>query len=227
MATVTNFYTSTFTPSLNGYVGRNGVNESLSTIRSGAGNFTSTATVNNIDLTASTTTNQFAQLLRVIALFDTSSIPAGATILSATLRLCSDTQSNTLGDSPSLELVSSNPASTSVLANADYGTLGSTSFSSVAYASFPTGSLSTLTLNSSGLSNITKGGISKFGFRSNWDLNNNFTGSWASSAFMVMSWQSATGVNKPLLTVNYSVDFPSLSVNNISSLSNVTIITTS
>lgn len=221
MGTVTNTYTSTFTPSLAGTVARNGVNQTFTAIQSGAGTVVSSSFL-FASLIASTTTNQYSELDRSIVLFDTSSIPASATITSATLSVQGNNTGNALG-STNINIVSSNPASNSALATGDYSTLGTTSFGSIAFASFNMTGNNTFTLNSSGISNITLAGISKFGFSLEWDRANSFTGTWASS--QITNYTMVT--SSPVLTVTYTQTFPTLSINNISSLSNVTTITTS
>lgn len=216
MGTVTTFKTLRVTPSLDGRVLRGGTDQTLSAIRSGSG--TSTSSVGDIiELNASTTTNQFATLVRTITLFDTSPIPVGSTIDSATITLNITEIDSGLGTT-TLELVSSNSASTSVLAAADYSTLGSTSFSSTSWGSLFVG-FNILTLNSSGLSNINIGGISRFGFVLGWDLNNNFTGTWASLTDSGVFWT----VNNALLNVSYHFTSPALAITGIgSTISSIT-----
>jgi hypothetical protein len=225
MATVTNFYTTRFVQSVYGSPTRSGVNESFATIRGGAGTSVSVDGLIYGRLTATSTTNQYSELKRTIMVFDTTSIPAGATVTSATLTLRGYFKSSGLG-TDTLELVSANPASTSSIVAADYSTLGSTSFGSVSYASWTVGADNVISLNASGLSNITVNGISKFGLRLGWDLNNSFTGAWVSNQVTEIDALS-DGTANPVLVVSYSRTFPTLSVNNISSLANVTTITTS
>lgn len=223
MATVTNTYQTTFTSSLMGSVFRQVTSETFSTIRAGAGTATLISDGQAVTLTGSSTSNQFATMGRQIMLFDTTSIPVGATITSAIINLTGLSKANNLG-SDTLEIVSSAPASTSSVTSTDYSTLGNTSFASVSYSSYVVGS-NTITLNSLGLSNITKAGVSKFGIRMGWDLSGTFGGTWAS---LTNSSFSFSGVNTlPTLTVTYTQTFPTLSINNISSLTNVTTITTS
>ena len=58
----------------------------------------------------------------------------------------------------------------------------------------------------SGLANITKGGVSSFSTRLSWDINNNFTGTWAASATSSLYCYSAdNGSNQPTLSVTYVV----------------------
>jgi len=224
MATVTNYYSQTFTPSLSGFVGRESVNQTFTNIRAGAGTTNGTADSSGLALTATSTTNQYSSLYRYINLFNTSAIPSSATVTSATLTTYSTGKTGNLG-SPGLVVVSSNPASNSVLANGDYSTLGSTSFGTLSYASYATSGGNPVSLNSSGLSNITKNGTSKFGVVFDWDFNAAFTGTWSSTATSALGWYNTS--QPPTLTVNWTVDFPTLSINNISSLANVTTITTS
>jgi len=219
MATVTNTYNPTFAASLKGYVERSVASEAFSTIRGGVGTGSGTPSGSTF-LMASAVLNQYAYLQRSIILFDTSAIPVGATITAATITMSGVvTSSNGLG-SPAVVLVSSNPASNSVLANSDYSNVGSTSFGSVAYSSV--GNNFSIALNGSGLSNITKNGVSKFGLRSDWDQTGTFSGAWSAVA-----GSGSFGWTAVSLSVTYTLDFPTLSVNNISSLANVTTITTS
>lgn len=218
MASVITYRTVAFPPSLQGYVARGGVNEAFSTIRAGSGNASSIFD-QYIQLTSSTTTNQYSFLTRAILLFDTSSIPVGSTITAATVYMASNFYSTGLG-SDSVVVVSSNPASNSGLSNSDYGTLGSTSFGSVAQNTFASDVWFPITLNGSGLSGITAGGITKLGLRTNWDT----TGTpptWVSNTNTTMSFKSVG------LTVEYNFSSPTLSVTNLPSISNITSVATS
>ena len=158
--------TSTFYPdanpestSVDGYVARTGVDETFSTIRGGAG-----TTANDSDndegyatLIASTTSNQYAQMFRSIVLFDTSSIPDGDTISSATISFYGNFKFNGLGSTNlEMDVTASTPAANTSLVAADYQQLGSTSFGSVSYASYSTTGYNDITLNSSGLADISK-----------------------------------------------------------------------
>lgn len=193
---------------IDGLVGRSGVNETFSTIRSGAGTLKSTGSSNNnfAYLAGSATTNQFASLLRSIFCFDTSSITSTPTITQAIFSLFGQSKDNGLG-SPDLHVAGATPASTSTLANSDYGQCQTTSFGSVAYASFSTSAYNDITLNASGISNISKTGISKFSAQTSWDINNSFTGTWGSGAegFLGGNYADQAGTTQdPKLVVTYS-----------------------
>lgn len=198
---------------VDGTVQRGIVDETLTAIRSGAGQ---TANVTNAsvgapEITTSSTTNQFRQLTRVIYTFDTSSIPVSATIESATLSLFGVSKNNSLGGSPEIDIVAATPPATNTLAASDYGQLGSTVFASKTYAGWSTSAYNDFTLNANGIANITKGGVSKFGARVNWDTDNSFTGTWASLSDVrfnhYMADQTGTD-NDPKLVVVYKTFTP-------------------
>ncbi len=141
---------------------------------------------------------------RYIWLFDTSSISATDSVSSVTLSIYGTAKANGLG-SPDLDIVSSNPASNTTLANADYlyTNFGTTVYGSVAYASYSTTGYNDITLTTD---SVTKAGITKLGGRNSWDTDNSFTGTWVSGDVSYMQAYSAdqTGTsNDPKLTVTY------------------------
>lgn len=195
--------------SVDGYACRKDVDEDFATIIAGAGNVSNS----NFDYTragaieCSTTNNQFKRNWRGIFLFDTSSLPDDATIDSADFSLYVYYLYNYFGSEPGIEIVSSNPDSNTEIINADYGTLGSTSFSSASWADFSTSSYTDFTLNSSGLNNISKTGISKFGTMTDWDFDGSFGGSWSSGDSCGVGVRTAdkTGETEdPKLVVTYT-----------------------
>ena len=116
------------------------------------------------------TTAPSYQIHRVIMLFDTSVIGIGSIITNATIDLFGTAKAEPNAGQATLHIVSSNPVSNTSLAIGDYSSLGTTSYASMADASFSTTGYNIFTLNSSGLSNISKNGISKFGARVSGDL---------------------------------------------------------
>ena len=197
------------TTTIDGVVQRSGVNETFGTIRGGAGTLATNATdfLFTAQLDATGTTNQYSRLRRSIALFDTSSLTTSASISSATIGAYGWGKTNALG-SADWHVGSATPASNTTLAASDYGNCGTTSFGSIAYASFSTSGYNDITLDSNGLGNISKTGVSKFSFQLSWDINNSFTGSWANSAisnFDNYSADQAGTTNDPKLVVTYTL----------------------
>lgn len=149
-----------------------GSGQPWATIRAAAG----TAASNNLTSgqiagwVADNASTRWTLIFRSLFLFDTSVITSGATVSAASFifsiinRLVPNPAQNAAGNRSDIYLVSSNPASNTSLTATDFSTVGSTSFGSLAYAS-ATGGRRTITLNGSGLANITTSGISKFGLR--------------------------------------------------------------
>lgn len=197
------------TTTVDGYAGRyEASGESFATIRAGAGNEFDDTNTNNVAarLYSDTTTDLFEEMTRGIYLFDTASIDDAATISAAVFSLRGTGKANGNG-SPALHVVASTPASNTALVNADYGQLGSTDFGSVAYAGYSISAYNDITLNSDGRANISKTGVSKFGTRTSWDLNNSFTGAWVSGAdsnFQAYFADETGTTRDPKLVVTYS-----------------------
>jgi len=205
------------TTTVDGYVGRSSVDETLAVIRAGAGTHSSdsVASSNSPYFAASTTSNQFGSLFRNIYLFDASSLGDTYVINSAVFSVYGFDRDNQFGGSPEIDCVSSSPASNTALVNADYGQLGSTVFSSIAHSGWATTGYNDFTLDSNGRNNISTTGISKFGTRLNWDTDNSFGGSWGGSLGIRFDGYFAdeTGTSKdPKLVVTYTPNSPSVSV---------------
>lgn len=192
-----------------GDVFRASVNETFTNIRDGAGNNNSTASL-IIEIDCSGTTNRFSRLDRVQALFDTSALTAAANISEAVLSFNRTAAFNTLtGTAPSYDAVSSDPASTSAVANGDYAKAkwGTTPFATIAHGSTANG-YNAWTLNASGKSNISKTGISKFGLRIDWDTSGTFGGTWGNSKGAGLTLTSSSGggtTTGPKLVITYTL----------------------
>lgn len=197
---------------VDGYVRRNGVNETYATIKAGAGtNSGTTGTAGSFFATQSTTTsNQFQANLRSIFTFDTSDITDGATIDSATFSLYGSSKGNDLNWSAadaSLAVVGVSPANNNDIANADYGNFGSTRFATdLAQASISTTGYNDISLNASGLAIISDTGITKLGVRSAADLDTASPG-WVSDKYTNVNGvfaDTAGTTSDPKLVVNYT-----------------------
>lgn len=115
-------------------------------------------------------TGTYDQISRGIVLFDTSDIAASDIIDSATFGMVVLTKYSSF--SGSQRMVTSAPASNTALATGDYGIGTVAQATSDILLSGITADSSTYTvwtLNATGLGNITKGGITKFGHRSSFD----------------------------------------------------------
>lgn len=217
---------------VDGTVGRYtpGVNNTFSNIRGGAGTYNDeTAVEQFLWLVAGDASNRFIEMSRAIFCFDTSSIPDNAIINSATLSIFVTGKSAGLGQT-GLSVSASTPASTSSLSNSDYGQVGSVSFSNKSYGSVTTGAHNAFVLDSNGIDNISKTGISKFALRLSWDMVGSFTGSWSSiqnSVYFIYHSDVSGTSNDPKLTVDYTLVAEAGSSSQIQPVENVTLVQSS
>jgi hypothetical protein len=197
------------TTSVDGYISRGGVNETFATIRGGAG----TASDDSIGgaagvprITATSTTNQYSLLTRGVFLFDTSPLSDTATISSGTFSLNSAAKAD--GLTQSIGITSSNPASNTALANADYAVanFGSTKFATdKTIASITVNQYEDYDLNASGIAAISLVGITKFASRFASDIDNSAP-TWVSVGdSFVTPVMADSPSNKPKLVVNFTV----------------------
>lgn len=197
------------TSTVDGHVARrNNSGESFATMRAGAGNEATDSGAANetlVALWALNTGSNFIYLSRAIATFDTTSIDPSATISQAYVSVRGYYKYTQLG-STSLDVVSASPASNTGLAASDYANLGSTSFGSETSAAFNTSGYTNINLSASGLSNLTLGGISRFGFRLAWDTAGSFTGTWTANGMTSFAFYQAdyAGTTRdPKMTITY------------------------
>lgn len=190
----------TFSPDASqedGIVIRSGVDETFSTILAGAGtasNDSDADAVMRIEATA--TTDQYSNMRHMIIMFDTSSIPSGNTITSATVELY--VNANTDGGlDPNLYITSSDPASDNALVNSDYDTVGTTEYSDlIASPDISATATETWTLNSTGIAAISKTGTTKFAVAFK-------EPTWSNSNNRQVEFSTNEGANDPLLRVNH------------------------
>lgn len=198
------------TATVDGTVGRTSVNQTLTNIRAGAGTGNQSINTNGYAgiIQSSTTSNQFQSLQRGIWLFDASSLADDTTITAVTFSLYGKEAINQFaGTAFEIDVVDSTPASNTNLVDADYGQLGSTVFSSIAFASLAAEAYNDFALDASGIANVSLTGVSKFGTRLNWDTDNSFTGTWSSSKsalFDAYQADNAGTTKDPKLTITYT-----------------------
>ncbi|NTW31403.1 MAG: hypothetical protein HGB12_02020 [Bacteroidetes bacterium] len=140
---------------------------------------------------------------RIYLLFYTNSIPDADIIISANLSLWATSVIDGDNDAQGyISIITSNPASNNALITDDYDQVGTVSQANVVdLTEMSTGAYTDWTLNSTGLSNISKNGVSKFGAREGHDVenisNNNGT---TSRVDFYMADQSGT-LNDPKLVI--------------------------
>lgn len=150
------------------------------TIRAAAGDGASPSASSNEGFFMETTavTDEFKSLGRYIVLFDASVVPTGDTISSAVISIKSATApTDTFTTSQEYTVASSNPASNTTLAASDFdiADFGTTEFIDTRkdLSTLTAGAYEDHTLNSAGISNISKGsGVSKFAFMLAGDFDN-------------------------------------------------------
>jgi hypothetical protein len=207
--TTTTYYPDNPTAKVDGILLEN-TSASWATTRASSvanGGFDSTGATDNNNCRSGQTPSNFA-IGRYIALFDTSGIGDTDTINSAEFGNWIVSKSNGDNDGDDVcHLVSSSPASETALVAEDFDQVGGTSFGSGAdYTGMSTGAYYTITLNASGLANISKTGTSKFGTREGHDMNNNAYNGGASTNNLYTTYfvEQAGTANDPYLTVVYS-----------------------
>ena len=210
--TVSTFYPDTDpeVTSVDGHVYREvGAGSSWAGLRDGAGTVhNSNASLEYVRLSAHTTSNLWDYIIRTVTLFDTSALPDTDTISSSTIQLYADEKVDGLPDPDLVSMVTTTPASNTNLAVEDYGQFGSVKQAAdVAYGDISTTGYSTWTLNATGLGNVNKTGISKFGFRHTAD-NDNAEPTWSSGQVSQIKFNSAEeaygGERRPVLSVTHT-----------------------
>lgn len=169
-----------------------------------------TVSDNVVQMRAASEHNGSAYFIRrTFQLFDTSAIGSSGTITSADYDLYAGTKANDDNDGDDfMRIVLSNPASNTALAATDFDDCGAVDnptaqASDVDITSISTGAYQTFAFNATGLSNISKTSISKFGCREGHDCVDSAV---ATSSSSYITWQSAEAANDPTLTVTYLGD---------------------
>ena len=153
------------TTTVDGHVGYTGSGETYSQVRDAASGTNAVDSETTLDIMSRFNGSNYI-IRRGFFLFDTSSLTASATISAATLSLSSNTGNNSNANSTSINIYATTPASNTALVSADYSQIGSTAQcdTSINISSLTSG-YNDFVLNSTGLGNISKTGVSKFGGR--------------------------------------------------------------
>ena len=182
--------------------------ESWATIVAGAG-VNALDTGATIDLyTRSEASPNWQTLIRSYSLFDTSSLSAGAIISSAIYSIyCTAKVDDINTGVMALSLITTTPASNTAIVAADYTQTGTTKQATdILVGSFTTSAYNNYTLNATGLTNVSKTSITKFGHRLSLDISGTPTHPAAPGVRSEVDYYSAdNATNKPKLVVTYTV----------------------
>ena len=137
---------------------------------------------------------------------DTSSL-GSSTLNSANIFLTPHSLTDTLSANPTLCIFGSTQANANTLVAADYARIGNTPFSDTHDANHMSMEMEyTFTLNSSGIANINKTGVSKFGLKEyTYDYGATTPPYVGSGASYLSIYNADSGANIPRLEVAYSV----------------------
>ena len=147
--------TFTYTTSGTGYSGA--WNDVWATVRGLADGLNTVSSTMPLAYSGNYGSSPIYQIYRGFTNFDTSSL-SKTYVVSARMIISGTVQQN--ADSTSLHVVAGTQASTSTLANADYDQAGATSFGSKTLSSITNGVPFAISLNTSGISNISTTGLS-------------------------------------------------------------------
>lgn len=145
-------------------------------------------------------------IYRGIILFDTSSIPDTDTIDSATIDLFMKTEPDGDNDGNDyINIYTSAPASNTAVVAGDFDSLGTTAqATAIDIGSLVDEAYNTFTLNATGLTNISKTGVSKFGTREGHDAVNDPVAANTTTGCSYSSAEVAGTANDPKLAVVHS-----------------------
>ena len=197
--------------SVDGEVFRRDVSEAWATIRTSTGTGAGPSDTSNAILWMDKFNSSWRHFHRAVYLFDTSSLDDTATISAATLSIfAAGTKDDTLGVVPAIRLVSHSPASNTNLVAGDYpfAQFGTTSFGEITWANWvgTAASENSVTLNASGLTNISKTAVSKFGVLFSNDMDNSEPAGTTARTVIDAYFADQTGTtNDPKLVITYSL----------------------
>lgn len=187
---------------------RGGVDQTWANIIAGVGTTADTVTTPTdcAFLQTSATLNQYGTLVRSFYSFDTSLIGTPSTVSDVIISIVGTGKVNAVG-SPDFHIAGGTLTNSNALVTGDFVNRGVTSFGSVTYANFSTAGYNSITLNASGIANISKTGISVFSAQLSWDILSSFTGVWAGSqntGFQAAYADTAGSTSDPKLTVTFA-----------------------
>lgn len=205
-------FATTFNPSAAAIDGRafNNTAAAFSTIRSASGNGSQQAPAGNdnscAQLLASGAGGTFDQLDRGIFRYDTSSLPDGDTVSAATHDIDVGSVTDTFTENANLSLVLFAQTDDTAIANSDYNIANYTmtqQAADIGVAGLSIDSYNSHTLNATGLSNISKTGITRFATVLDFDRTNT-SPTWGASQNARVGIEFSGATNKPRLVVTHA-----------------------
>lgn len=198
---------------VDGYVGKDDSSVWTTTYGAASGNsFSNVSTVIELrNLFGNGNGPSFFTVFRAFHLFNTSTLPSLDTITSATLSLFGLGVSALVGTPQSLFCTSGTPVSSSTLALGDYSQKGSTLFGQTG-TSWITSDYNNISLNASGISNVSRSGISKFCVQGHYDWNNIAPSASGYNSLAYYGADQAGTTTDPKLTVVHSFPFTATSL---------------
>ena len=206
------------TNTVDGWVFDNTTNQIWADKRAAAGDsFGDSGAFNNTPLLQRNGADDYSNLWRSVFLFDTDAIGTDS-ISAATLSLYGSNFNATLGGD--ITIVLSNPTSNTALATADYEitahwTMTQQNTTDIAVASWAN-AYNDFALNATGIGNINKTGITKFGAVTSWDRTNTAPGAGVGYDYVGTQYADTTGTSQdPKLVIEHTASSYSHKANGI------------
>ncbi|GAJ01578.1 unnamed protein product, partial [marine sediment metagenome] len=157
---------------------------------------------------ASTTLNQWEQIMRNLLLFPTFSLPSNAVIIEAVLSIYGYGKIDQLGILPSYNVYSSNPALNTALTWTDFSTLGDVPLcdTPIGFSAWSITGFNSFLLNAAGIAALTTQKMAKLGLRTTYDAEGITPPNWVSGAYTrLQAYCSEQGDGyKPKLVITYT-----------------------
>jgi len=155
-----------------------------------------------------TASNRYDMLARAARIYDTSSIPDNATIISVNETVYGNYYEDGLGISD-IGVTGFTPATPGVIVIADFNTYGNTRYATDLNrdTDLDVDRWNTWVYNAAGIANISKTGNTNVMHRFKWDIDNSTSGlTWSAGAASGMFFNTNNTVYKPYLTIIYTTE---------------------
>jgi PKD repeat protein len=176
-------------------------------MRNGAGTTSSITTTQAMNLISDWhTADHWTDIYRPVVLWNTSTLPDDATITGATISVAGNQKASVYSVASTFGITGITPATAGTIVTADYNKVKNERFadSDIAYASYSTAGtyVNNWTLNTLGLSNISKTGWTNVSFRQNFDIDNS-SPVWADDKTNYFYFRTSEFGKPAILTVTY------------------------